>query len=65
MWSVPKYTKTTATGYANCSCRDCFEIAIPTSLNDGLCHACEGAGCEAHAERECAAPGAYAAGEES
>jgi len=35
-----------SSGYVNCACRDCFEIAI--SGDDGgpaLCLACEDAGC--------------------
>lgn len=51
-------------GYCDCACRDCFEIAIGKP-GVALCHACETAGCEAGAERECDADGAYGADEES
>jgi len=48
-------------GYHDCPCRDCFEIAIGET-EDGkpkLCHECEEAGCDAEGESECDAPGAY------
>lgn len=50
-------------GYVNCACRDCFEIAI--SGDDGepaLCNECEEAGCEPN-DGECQAEGAYGADE--
>lgn len=37
----------TMSGYRDCACRDCFEIAI--GEEGALCHECEEAGCEAHA----------------
>ncbi len=46
-----------ASGYRDCACRDCFEIAI--GEEGALCSECEEAGCEAGAEKECEAPGAY------
>lgn len=46
-------------GYCDCACRDCFEIAI--SSNDetepAFCWACEEAGCELG--EECQAENAY------
>lgn len=45
------------TGYCDCACRDCFEIAIGEA-GKALCHDCESAGCEAN-NGECQAPGAY------
>lgn len=42
-------------GYVDCGCRDCFEIAIGEP--GALCHACKTAGCDP--ERECQAAGAY------
>lgn len=33
------------TGYTDCSCPDCFEIAIGEP-GAALCHACQGAGCD-------------------
>jgi len=42
-------------GYHDCPCRDCFEIAIGTE-DDGtpsLCHACETAGCDASGGSGC------------
>lgn len=54
-------------GYCNCACRDCFEIAIasndPTD-DPALCHACEEAQCDPHGNEECQAEGAYGIGEE-
>lgn len=44
-------------GYRPCACRDCFEIAIGEV--GALCSECDKAGCEADAETECDAPGAY------
>jgi hypothetical protein len=48
-------------GYKDCSCRDCFEIAI--GRGHPLCNECAEAGCEG-GETECQAPGAYGADEE-
>ncbi len=48
-------------GYHDCPCRDCFEVAIGTE-DDGspsLCNSCEGAGCDASGEHECDADHAY------
>lgn len=45
-------------GYCDCACRDCFEIAIGEP-GEALCLECEEAGCEAQADQECQAPGAY------
>jgi hypothetical protein len=46
-------------GYCDCACRDCFEIA----MDGGLCSECEEAGCEPHDEEgdgaECLAAHAY------
>ncbi len=47
-------------GYRDCGCRDCFEIAI--GAPGALCHACVTAGCEP--DSECQAPGAYGTDEE-
>lgn len=36
-------------GYCECACRDCFEIAIRSECEtDALCSECEEAGCEAN-----------------
>lgn len=43
-------------GYCDCACRDCFEIAIG-ELGEAFCNACEESGCEL--DEECQAPGAY------
>lgn len=49
-------------GYTDCACRDCFEIAI-TGDDDlkPFCHECETAGCaDVHAGTgECLVEGAY------
>lgn len=44
-------------GYHDCPCRDCFEIAIgcDDDNNPDLCHECEEAGCDASGESECEA----------
>jgi len=44
------------TGYVDCACRDCFEIAIGES-GEAMCHGCEEAGCEKG--EECQSPDAY------
>ena len=50
-------------GYTNCVCRDCFEVAVSDdTVKPDLCHACEAAGCER--DKECQAPGAYGCGED-
>lgn len=48
-----------SSGYHDCPCRDCFEIAIGDD-EDGslsLCNACEKAGCDG--DGECCSPHAY------
>lgn len=41
-------------GYHDCPCRDCFEIAIGGSYGKpDLCNACEEAGCDADGKSEC------------
>lgn len=41
-------------GYVDCSCRDCFEIAISgdDETVPAMCWECEGAGCEPDSECE-------------
>jgi len=35
-----------SSGYTNCGCRDCFEIAVSDDIGEPeLCSACEAAGC--------------------
>jgi len=46
------------TGYTDCSCRDCFEIAIGEA-GEALCLECQDAGCEAGVECECSRADAY------
>lgn len=48
-------------GYRDCACRDCFEIAI--GERGALCHACQAADCTAF-EGECRAAGAYGANDD-
>lgn len=39
-----------ASGYTDCGCRDCFDIAVSNDMDDPeLCSECESAGCT----REC------------
>lgn len=54
---MPKFT-----GYTDCACRDCFEIAIGVQ-GEALCSDCEAAGCDCEAG-ECQAPGAYGVDDE-
>jgi hypothetical protein len=45
-------------GYTDCKCPDCFEVAISDDENEpDFCNACEEAGCDG--EGECEAPHAY------
>ena len=46
-------------GYVDCACRDCMNIAIASDGKPALCSDCQEAGCEAGADKECQAPGAY------
>lgn len=52
-------------GYHDCPCPDCFEIAIGCDGEGepSLCHACEAAGCDG--EGDCQAPHAYCEGAEN
>ncbi len=53
---APKAPK--QSGYTDCACRDCFEIAISSDVaNPVMCQDCAEAGCERGSE--CQAPGAY------
>jgi len=45
-------------GYVDCACRDCVEIAI-TSGGPALCWECEEAGCSAEGTDECLRSDAY------
>lgn len=40
-------------GYCNCACRDCFEIAISSDDKPALCWECEESGCSAEGDSEC------------
>lgn len=51
-----------ASGYRDCACRDCFEIAI--GVVGAMCSDCEDAGCADAIGGECQAPGAYGVNEE-
>lgn len=45
-------------GYTPCRCRDCFEVAISSDMDDfDFCLDCEETGCEADAE--CKVDGVY------
>ena len=47
-----------ASGYTECACRDCFEIAISSDVTrPEMCSDCDEAGCDG--DGECDAPGAY------
>ena len=49
------------TGYTDCACPDCFEIAIGTP-GEAFCNACEAADCDGASE--CEAPHAYCGSDE-
>ena len=56
-WACPACDRPKAdceceSGYRDCACRDCFEIAIGTP--GAMCHGCEEAGCEG-GDHECEA----------
>jgi hypothetical protein len=42
-----------SSGYCDCACRDCFEIAIAGDDEPAFCSACEEAGCEEDSECQC------------
>lgn len=51
-------------GYHDCPCRDCFDIAIGGEGEDevpSLCHACRDAGCDPDGDCECQREDAYGA----
>lgn len=50
--------KKTTSGYCDCACRDCFDIAI-TSGGPALCGLCKDAGCDVEGAQECARDDAY------
>lgn len=55
-------------GYCNCQCRDCFDIAIANDCRNpkptDLCNDCEEAGCKG-GDAECSRDDAYGVDEES
>lgn len=52
-------------GYTDCACRDCFDIAIGDMKRDHhtLCSACADAGCSRYGDEECQRDDAYGADE--
>lgn len=55
-------------GYTDCACRDCFEIAISGDREEdqngkvikcALCWECEQAGCSQEGDEDCQRPDAY------
>jgi hypothetical protein len=50
-------------GYTDCACRDCFDVAIGKA-GEALCSDCEAAGCEAN-NGECQRPDAYGVEDDS
>jgi hypothetical protein len=54
-----------SSGYTSCACRDCFEIAISSNVDEPeLCGDCEDAGCDPEGESECCCESAYGCGED-
>lgn len=54
----------TMSGYKDCACRDCFEIAIGDDGEPALCSECEEAGCDLDGESECSCEGPRASQDE-
>jgi len=52
-------------GYCDCACRDCFDIAITSTDKNALCNLCKDAGCDEDGESECARDDAYGADDET
>jgi len=46
-----------SSGYRDCACRDCFDIAV--GEKGALCGDCEDAGCSADGDEECQRDDAY------
>ena len=47
-------------GYTDCACRDCFDIAVSDDMSKpDLCSDCEEAGCDATGKSECERDDAY------
>jgi len=52
-------------GYTDCACRDCFDIAVSDDMDaPDLCGDCEDAGCDDTGESECSRDDAYGCDEE-
>ena len=52
-------------GYTDCACRDCFDVAVSDDMDHpDLCLCCEEAGCDADGEGECCRDDAYGGEEE-
>lgn len=51
-------------GYVDCACRDCFDVAISSDGEPSLCSECEEHGCDAEGESECESPSAYGMSDE-
>ena len=58
------YYFTSLSGYCDCACRDCFDVAITSTNKLALCHACRDAGCDGESASECARDDAYGCAEE-
>jgi hypothetical protein len=49
-----------SSGYVNCACRDCFDVAIASDDSQpALCAECEEAGCDCEGASECERSDAY------
>jgi hypothetical protein len=46
-------------GYCDCACRDCFDIAISDDGKPALCGLCADAGCDEHGGCDCERSDAY------
>jgi hypothetical protein len=55
-----------ASGYTDCACRGCFDIAISSDMRvPELCGDCENAGCDRSGDSECCRDDAYGYGEQT
>jgi hypothetical protein len=58
-------TSACKSGYTDCACRDCFDIAVSDDMaKPDLCNLCEDAGCDETGQSECARDDAYGVGDE-
>lgn len=53
-------------GYTNCACRDCFDIAVSNDTDHPeRCWECDESGCDETGESECTRVDAYGCGDDA